>query len=44
MSSMTEVVQTVKHRRADSPEREPPKASDADKIDPYISIRNAGVD
>ncbi|VAH46909.1 unnamed protein product [Triticum turgidum subsp. durum] len=26
MSSMTEVVQTVKHRRADSPEREPPKA------------------
>ncbi|VAH46908.1 unnamed protein product [Triticum turgidum subsp. durum] len=32
MSSMTEVVQTVKHRRADSPEREPPKASDADKI------------
>uniref|UniRef100_A0A8R7TIN8 LOV domain-containing protein n=1 Tax=Triticum urartu TaxID=4572 RepID=A0A8R7TIN8_TRIUA len=32
MSSMTEVVQTVKHRRADSPEREPPKASDADKM------------
>uniref|UniRef100_A0ACD5UAB8 Uncharacterized protein n=2 Tax=Avena sativa TaxID=4498 RepID=A0ACD5UAB8_AVESA len=32
MSSMTEVVQTVKTRRADSPEREPPKASDADKL------------
>ncbi|KAM0891345.1 hypothetical protein ACQ4PT_026475 [Festuca glaucescens] len=32
MSSMTEVVQTVKTRRADSPEREPPKASDADKM------------
>ncbi|XP_047071084.1 phototropin-2-like [Lolium rigidum] len=32
MSSMTEVVQTVKTRRADSPEREPPKPSDADKM------------
>ncbi|KAM0887875.1 hypothetical protein ACQ4PT_028721 [Festuca glaucescens] len=32
MSSMTEVVHTVKTRRADSPEREPPKASDADKM------------
>ena len=32
MTSMAEVVQTVKTRRADSPEREPPKASDADKL------------
>ncbi|CAM0905001.1 unnamed protein product [Alopecurus aequalis] len=32
LTSMTEVVQTVKTRRADSPEREPPKASDADKM------------
>ena len=32
MSSMTEVVQTVKTRRADAPEPEPPKASDADKM------------
>ncbi|VAH31358.1 unnamed protein product [Triticum turgidum subsp. durum] len=36
MSSMTEVVQTVKHRRADSPEREPPKASDKS---PYWDLK-----
>lgn len=37
MSSMTEVVQTVKTRRADSPEREPPKASDVDKFSALAS-------